>query len=60
MLFVQGDVLNPEAAAADRVSLVLVLLVSGSQGELVDEVEGHCALSDSHLLGPEVCNSRKK
>ena len=50
VFFVQRDVLDAEAAAADGVGLVLVLLVAGSQRELVDEVEGHGALPHAHLL----------
>ena len=46
--------LHAEGAAADCVSLVLVLLVASPQRELVDEVEGDCALADAHLLGLEV------
>ena len=54
MLVMQRDVLDTERAAADRVSLVLVLLVSGSEGQLVDEVESNGALSDTHFLGLEI------
>ena len=50
MFLVESDVFNSEGAAADRVGLILVLLVTGSEGQLVDEVESHGSLSDSHLL----------
>jgi hypothetical protein len=50
MLLVKLDVLNAEGAATDGVRLVLVLLVTGSEGKLIDEVESDGALADSHLL----------
>ena len=50
----QRDVLDPERAAADRVGLVLVLLVARPQRQLVDEVEGHRPLPDAHLLRLEL------
>jgi len=54
VFLVQGDVLDTERAATDGVRLILILLVTGSQRELVDEIEGDCALADSHLLRLEV------
>jgi hypothetical protein len=50
MLLVKLDVLNAEGAATDGVRLVLVLLVTGSEGKLIDEVESDGALANSHFL----------
>ena len=54
MLLVQGDVFNTKRATTDGVSLVLVLLVSGSQGQLVNEVQSNRSLADSHLFRLEI------
>ena len=54
MFLVESDVFNTEGAASDRVGLILVLLVTGSEGQLVDEVQSHGSLSDSHLLRFEI------
>ncbi len=54
MLFVESDVFNSERTATDRIGLIFVLLVTGSEGQLVDEVESHGSLSDSHLLRFEI------
>lgn len=46
--------LVPERAAADRVGLVFSLLVTGTEGEAVDEVDGRRALTDRHLFAAQV------
>ena len=46
----ERDVLELQRAAADCVCLVFTLLVAGSEGELIDEVDGGCSLACCHLL----------
>ncbi|GMR33926.1 hypothetical protein PMAYCL1PPCAC_04121, partial [Pristionchus mayeri] len=54
-LMMQFDVLTAEGAAADSVRcFVHVLLLTGSECQLVDEVKGDGSLSDSHLSTLEV------
>lgn len=50
----QRDVLEPERAAPDRVGLVLPLLVTGTEGEPIDQVDGRRALTRRHLFRLEV------
>ncbi|GMR53528.1 hypothetical protein PMAYCL1PPCAC_23723, partial [Pristionchus mayeri] len=55
MCLVQFDVLAAEGTATDSVCcLVHVLLVTCSESEFIDEVEGDGPLSDPHLLALEV------
>jgi len=54
VLLVKSDVFDTERAATDCVSLILILLVTGSECQLVDKVESHRSLPDSHLLGFEI------
>jgi len=46
--------LDSERAAANSVSLVVILLVTRSQSQLVDKVESHSPLPNHHLLTLEV------
>jgi hypothetical protein len=52
--FVKRNVFNSERAASDGVRLIIVLLVSGSQGQLVDEVQRNSSLTNTHLFRFEV------
>ena len=54
MLFVKFDVFNTEGTAANGIRLILVLLVTSSQRQLVYEVQGDGPLSDTHFLRFEV------
>ena len=47
-------VLHTKGAAANSVSLIFVLLIASSQGQLVNEVQGDCSLSGLHFFGLEV------
>ena len=50
-----GNVLETQRAAADGVRLVVILLVTRSKRELVDEIHGCGPLTDLHDLGLEFC-----
>ncbi len=50
MVFMKLDVFYAEWTATDCVRLILVFLVSGSQRQLVDEVQGDGPLSNTHFF----------
>lgn len=50
----EGDMLVTERATSDRVGFVVSLLISVTEGEAVDEVDGGGALTGRHLLRLEI------
>lgn len=51
VVFRKGHVLDPEGAAADSVGFVLTLLISNSEGQLVDKVGGYPKLLLFSVVG---------